>query len=629
MARPVEEILLEAYRQQSLGRLTEAEQGYRRVLAADACNVHALNLLGIVCLNSARAEEAAALIERALAVDASDPEPHANLGLALKELGRLPEAEAALLRALQLQPDNPVALNNLGNVRAEQQRLDEAIAAFRAALRIDAHYPPALVNLSAALLAKGQTEGARAAAQRAVELDGSSPQPHNALGDVLLKLTRHEAAAASFSRALALQASDIDARIGLSAALKELGDVPRAEALLREVVSLQPLHASALNSLGVLLEQKGDTAGAARAFRAATAANPRFANAHYQLAQLKGERLDDREVAAITALHDEPGLSDALRAPLAFALACVAEKARAYEQSLQHLLVGQAIKARENPYDDEQVQAYHARLEAVFRVALPTPGDEPGRDLPQPQPVFVLGMPRSGTSLAEQVLASHPDVAGAGELGLMEDTISEAVRLAGVDFPECVPRLSPAQRQQLGDFYREALLSRASAARWVVDKTPMNFQYIGFIAAILPGARFIHCRREPMDNCLSIFKLPFESAHAYAHDLQSLGRYYRRYEQLMRHWEQQVPGRMITLPYEDMVDDLGTQVERMCALLGLPANEAMLQFHKTERLVKTPSASQVRQPIYRDSLALWKRYGHGLQPLAQALGLPLAANLGA
>lgn len=621
MARPVEDILLEAYRQQAMGRLAEAELGYRRVLAADACNVHALNLLGIVCLNSARADEAAALITRALAVDASDPEPHANLGLALKELGRLAEAEAALQRALNLQPHNPVALNNLGNVQAEQQRLDDAIASFRAALRIDGNYAPALVNLSAALLAKGQTEGARAAAQRAVELDGAAPQSHNALGDVQLRLTRHEAAATSFSRALTLHAQDVDARIGLSAALKELGDVPRAEALLREAVSLQPQHASALNSLGVLLEQKGDIVGSAAAFRAAIAANPRFANAHYQLAQLKGERLSEAEVAAITALYGEADLPDALRAPAAFALACVAEKAGDHERSLQHLMVGQAINARENPYDDAKVVAYHARLEAAFPTALPPPAHAPQPDLAQPQPVFVLGMPRSGTSLAEQILASHPEVRGAGELGLMEDTISEAARLTATEFPECTARLSTAQRQQLGEFYRQGLIKRTSAARWVVDKTPMNFQYIGFIAAILPGARFIHCQREPMDNCLSIFKLPFESAHAYAHDLDSLGRYYRRYEELMQHWEQVVPGRLITVRYETLVDDLRGQIQLMVALLGLPMHEAMLSFHQTERLVKTPSASQVRQPIYRDSVAAWKRYGDGLRPLAEALRL--------
>lgn len=621
MADLVHSLLLDAYQLQNQGRLHEAEHGYRRVLAADSDNFHALNLLGILCLNSARAEEAVALISRALKVDDSDAEPHANLALALKELGRHAEAEAALRQALRLQPRNPVALNNLGNVQAEQQRLDDAIASFRSALLVDARYVPALVNLSAALLAKGQVEGARAAAQRAVELDGASPAPHNALGDALLKLARHEAAAASFSRALALRADDLDARIGLSAALKELGDSARAEALLREVVSRRSDHAVAWNSLGVLLEQQGDATAAASAFRSAIAANPRHANAYYQLAQLKGARLSEDEIAATRAFHGQPDLHDELRAPLAFALACIHERSGEFTASLDCLAEGQAIKARAQPYDDVQVVDYHRRI--VHAMPVGWAAANPRTKVRGPQPVFVLGMPRSGTSLAEQILSSHPEVAGAGEVSLMEDTIAEAARVAERPFPECVALLSAEQLDALGRFYMERLLRRAAAGRYVVDKTPMNFQYVGFITAILPGARIVHCRRDAMDNCLSIFKLPFETAHTYAHDLQALGRYYRHYSELMRHWAQVVGDRMITLQYEDVVDDLPGQTGRLVQFLGLDPDDRMLDFHQTERLVKTPSASQVRQPIYRDSVQVWRRYGDALRPLALALEQPL------
>lgn len=614
----LEDLLLEAYRQQNQGRLDAAEQGYRLVLAQDARNVHALNLLGILCLNSARAEEAVALISRALKVDSSDAEPHANLGLALKDLGRHDEAEAALRQSLRLQAHNPVALNNLGNVQAEQQRLDDAIASFRSALLVDARYVPALVNLSAALLAKGQVEGARAAAQRAVELDGGSPAPHNALGDALLKLARHEAAAASFSQALALHPDDLDARIGLSAALKELGDTARAESLLRDVVARRSDHAVAWNSLGVLLEQQGDAPAAASAFRSAIAANPRHANAHYQLAQLKGAHLSDDEIAATRAFHAQPDLHDELRAPLAFALACIHERAGDFAASMRYLAEGQAIKAKAQPYDDAQVADHHRRIAQAMPAGWAAAGRTTSTEF-NVQPVFVLGMPRSGTSLAEQILSSHPQVAGAGEVSLMEDTIAEAARVTSRPFPECVALLDANQLDALGRFYMDQLQQRARAVRYIVDKTPMNFQYVGFITAILPCARIVHCRREPMDNCLSIFKLPFETAHTYAHDLQALGRYYRHYSALMQHWAQVAGGKMITLQYEDVVDDLPGQTRRLVQFLGLEPDARMLQFHQTERLVKTPSASQVRQPIYRDSVQAWRRYGDALRPLALAL----------
>lgn len=623
MARPVDQILLEAYRLQSQGRRTEAERGYRQVLARDAHNVHALNLLGIVCLESGRADEAAALIARALAVDPHDAEPHANLALALRALGRLEEAAASLQASLAINPGNPVALNNLGNILAELHRPDEAIVCFRAALRLDDRHMDALVNLSSALLAQGQTDGALAAAAHAVQVDGRAAAAHNALGDALLKQARHEAAAECFEAALARDASHLDARIGLSSALKELGQVARAESLLREVVALQPDHAAAHNSLGVLLEQQGDGVAAAAAFRAAIAANPRFANACYQLAQLKGVTLSEGEISAMQALHDEPGLHDELRAPLCFALACIHERTGDFKASFRHLVAGQALKAKVQPYDDDQVADHHRRIVRCTPAArMPVvPGTMPR----QPQPLFVLGLPRSGTSLTEQILGSHPQVAGAGELSLMEDTVAEAARLTGQAFPECLPRLSASQLDELGRFYRDRLLRRAQAERWVIDKTPMNFQYVGFIAAILPDARIVHCCRDAMDNCLSIFKLPFEAAHSYAHDLQALGRYHGHYRALMDHWHASVGNRMVRLQYEDLVADLPGQTARLVRFLGIEFDARMLEFHKTERLVKTPSASQVRQPIYSGSVQAWRHYGDALRPLAEALGRPWPA----
>ncbi len=612
--------LLHAWERHQQGHLADAEQGYRAVLDADPRHVHALNLLGVLCIGSGRAAEAATLIQAALQEDDEDAEPHANLALALKDLGRLDEAAQALERSLARSPHNPVALNNLGNVHAERQRLDEAVSCFRAALRVDPDHGPALVNLSAALLARGQWVGAQAAAERARELDPMGAAPNSALGDLWLKRGRHDAAATCFRQALRADPGHADARLGLSAALKELGEVQAAEDLLRQQVAEAPGHAAAWNSLGVLFEQRGDKEGAAAAFRRALAASPRYANAYYQLAQLESEALREPELQALRALYREPGLHDGLRAPLAFALACVHERAGEHPRALEYLHVGQAIKARENPYDDERVLEYHRRLASAFPDSLAAPDAPCAATAAGPQPLFVLGMPRSGTSLAEQVLACHPQVAGAGEMSLMEDTVNEASRRAGLPFPECMARLDAAALSRLGDHYRSRLLARASAARWVVDKTPMNFQYVGLIARLLPHARIVYCVREPMDNCLSIYKLPFESEHAYAHDLRSLGRYWRHHESLMAHWAAVVPGRLLTLRYEDMVADLGAQVQRLVEFLGLPPEQEMLHFHRTRRLVKTPSASQVRRPLYGSSVQLWRRYGEGLAPLAEALG---------
>ena len=325
-------------------------------------------------------------------------------------------------------------------------------------------------------------------------------------------------------------------------------------------------------------------------------------------------------------LRADSTISDEQRIPLEFALACVAERARDYDLSFAHLAAAQAIKARDNPYDDKGVENFHRRIFSTF--ATPFIGSANPTPEGKVCPIFVLGMPRSGTSLAEQILASHPQVAGAGELGLMEDTVAEVERIVGLPFPEGATRLSAAQREEIGANYRTRLERFAPGRNWIVDKTPFNFQYVGLIASIFPDARIIHCTRDPIDNCVSIFKLPFENTHSYAHGLASLGFFYRRYAALMKHWSSILPGRIYELRYEKLVNDTEREVRELFEAIGLAFDSAVLRFHDTERLVKTPSASQVRQPIYRGSIAAWRRYERHLMPLIKALGSSASKDRG-
>ena len=619
MSEATTAVLLEGYRLQTLGRREESERLYRRILATDPTNAHALNLLGILCLESDRPDEAIELISRAVLETPNDAEALANLALALKEVGRLAEAAQSLTQSLRHKSRNPVAHNNLGNILSALHRDEEAIASYRAALHIEPDYPECLINLAAALTNQGQLVGARAAASRAVQLKPQSAEAHNCLGDVFLKQTQNKEAAESYRKAISIRSTCVEAMMGLSAALKELGDITGAEKVLREAIAKNPRSAPPHNSLGVFLEQKGDSLGAAAHFRQAIALAPKYAQPYYQLAQLRDSALTAKEIGALQSFFDDAATTDDDRAPLAFALACVHERAGDYALAFGFLAMGQAIKAKAAPYDDLKAADYYGRIQNIFATPFAPREEQPNGSLHLPQPVFVLGMPRSGTTLTEQILASHRDIEGAGEMSLIEDTITEATRMNGSPFPECVPSLSGAQITELGDFYLSRLRKHAASARYIVDKTPMNFQYVGFVAAILPSARIIHCRRHPLDNCLSIFKLPFDNAHSYAHDLNSLGLHYTRYAKLMAHWGRVVPGRMIDVNYEDLVADLELQSRRLLDFLGLPFDEAVLEYYKTRRLVKTPSASQVRRPIYKESVAAWRRYETQLQPLIQAL----------
>ena len=409
----------------------------------------------------------------------------------------------------------------------------------------------------------------------------------------------------------------VAAEVNLSAALKETGDVEGARQVLDDVVRRQPDNPRAHNNLGVLLEQLGDGEQAAVQFRTAIRLSPDYANAYYQLAQLKGHGLTEEEVDEVVQLCNDAETADAQRMPLEFALACAFEDRGDFQTSFRHLEAAQALKAKQNPYDDREVGDYYRRIKATIGAGLLR--ERKRESSSGLAPVFVLGMPRSGTTLTEQILGSHPEIHGAGELSYMEDTINEAKRLTGHAFPQCVPLLSREQLDELGRLYLKRLIARSEGERVLVDKTPMNFQYVGFILLILPRARFIHCTRNPIDNCLSIFKLPFETAHSYAHSLDSLGRYYGHYRDLMKHWQHLVADHMIEARYEDTVADLENQSRRLLEFLGLSFDKSVLEFHRTERIVKTPSASQVRQPIYSSSVEKWKEYEAFLGPLLELL----------
>jgi hypothetical protein len=228
-------------------------------------------------------------------------------------------------------------------------------------------------------------------------------------------------------------------------------------------------------------------------------------------------------------------------------------------------------------------------------------------------------MPRSGTSLTEQILASHSEVAGAGELSYAYDMAHRIRDITQQAFPDNMKLLSAQQLLELGEYYLSRHKPDNLAHRYVVDKTPLNFQYIGLLGLALPGAKFIHCHRDPVQNCFSIHKMPFDKKQAYAHSQEALGLYYNRYWKLMQRWKAQFPGRILDVRYEDTVAYIETQGRRMLDFLDLPFEESVLDFYKTKRLVKTPSASQVRQPIYGDAVQAWRKYEQHLGPLIEAL----------
>lgn len=613
MDAAVLEDLQRGYRHQQEGALESAANLYEQVLARDPDNEFALNLMAVVCLRRDQFVNARQWLDHALRVNGSDAETYNNLGLAHRGLQAWEPAQRAFEKSLELRPGHPVVLNNLGNVLAALDRHADAIRCFETALRQDPNYADCLGNLCVSLMAERQHQSALVAAERALAIAPASALFHDRKGQVLLELHRDADATECFRAALALDPDLCDARIHLSTALKQLRQAEEARNELNTVLQRNPDHFEAHKCMGVFLEQIGNLDGAARHFREAIRCAPNNASAYYQLAKLSDHRLTGDERSRVGQLLADEATPARMRGPLLFALACELEKDGDFPGSLQRFV--EANKARSSAsYDAAGDNAYFEAVRATF----PTPSTDAA---PEFSPIFVLGMPRSGTTLTEQILASHSRIRGAGESGLLTELAHEAAALIRRPFPQCCALLSAAHLQHLRKRYRAGIEALAGTCDRVVDKTPANFQLIGFIVQLFPAARIVYCKRQALDNCLSIFRLPFDEAHSYSHDLESLGRYYLNHERLMAFWQSAYPGKILTVQYEDTVANLEQQARSLLGFLGLSFEPQVLEFHRQERLVLTPSAQQVRRPIYRTSVDAWRRYGDGLRPLMSALGM--------
>ena len=308
----------------------------------------------------------------------------------------------------------------------------------------------------------------------------------------------------------------------------------------------------------------------------------------------------------------DPDLTTDDKAHLHFAAGKILNDLKRYDEAIAEYKAGKAGKGHD--FDVETYARWVDAMTGLFTAEMFR--DHAGIGDPSEVPVFVVGMPRSGTTLTEQICASHPSVHGAGELYDMR----QLTRTVGSSNQELLAALTPENSARLAGRYLAQVRRHAPDALRIVDKMPHNFELIGFIALLFPNARIIHCRRDPIDTCVSCYMTDFNMWHAYTADLEKLGLYYRAYDRLMRHWNSVLPGRIFERRYEDLIADQETETRRLIDHLGLPWDDACLSFHKQQRQVGTPSMFQVRQLVYKSSVKRWKNYGDELQPLIKALG---------
>jgi tetratricopeptide (TPR) repeat protein len=606
------------------GRLAEAEGLYRQILAVEPDHADSLHLVGVIAQQNGRHDIALDLIGRAIARNDRVALFHCNMGVVLRSLGRLDDAVAHFDRALALDPRHYESLNNLGYALKDQGKLEEAARRLRQALALRPNYAEAHNNLGTVLLAQNRAKEAAAHYRHALDIRPQYPDAHFNLGTALFSERKLDEAAVQFNRVIALKPDHAAAHFSLGAVNAYANRFDAALAQCEKAIALKPDDAAVHHNLGLIFNQLGRPERACQCFERAIALSPRKGAYHRSLAEAKRfDAADDARLFAMERLaRDEASLTEKDRIALDFALAKAYADLGEHERSFRHLLSGNTRKRKTLHYDPASALARLERIRSVFDGELMRSAARHGN--PSSTPVFIVGMPRSGTSLIEQILASHPLVFGAGELYAFEDAVAElADGKDGMPFPELVRVLPRRALRELGARYLATVKTLAPPAARVTDKMPGNFRFAGLIHLALPNARIIHVRRDPVDTCLSLFSHLFvEDAVFYCYDLGELGRHYRAYEALMEHWRKVLPvGVMLEVQYEDVVADLEAQTRRLLAHCGLDWDARCLAFYKAERTVRTASAAQVRRPIYRSSVGRWRPDQMSLQPLLDALGI--------
>jgi tetratricopeptide (TPR) repeat protein len=621
----IAEALTLARQYQQAGDPCQAEQVYRLILQADPMQVEAHHGLGIALQVLGRLDEARASFDQVLSLQPTYAEAHNNLGNTLARQGRWPEAISHYQEALHLRPDLAGAHYNLGNALVREGKIAEAAACFRNFLALEPNVASGHYNLGNALLTQGLLDEARSCFENALRLEPRFAEAHNNLGIALSRQNEWDEAALHYEQAANLKPSYAEAHFNLGNARRNQDRVADGVACYQQALRLQPGYVAAHNNLAEAFLELGRCDDAVRHFREALRLHPDCTLAWCNLAN-HGLLPAPAPLDRFRTLLSNAGLSPVDASFLHFALANLLDQADACDEAFAHYRQANALRHRlfqeaGTAFDRE---AHGRHIKQLLTVCN---GDFfariKGFGLDSEVPVFIVGMPRSGTTLVEQLLAGHPQVFAAGELKEIGRLVSGLPARMGsaAGYPECLAGLDLATSRALAEDHLRRLAQRGGLASRIIDKMPDNYLHLGLIAALFPRARVIHCRRDPLDTCLSCYCQNFVGLN-YSWDLEDLGFYYREYELLMAHWRAFLPLPLLEVGYEDLVAEPESVSRRLTTFCGLEWNERCLDFSASLRPVRTASKLQVRRPIYAHSVGRWRRYAAHLEPLRRALALP-------
>jgi len=498
----------------------------------------------------------------------------------------------------------------------QQGNLTKAKELYQQILQIDREQPIALHLLGVVAFQAGRYDIAEELISRAINIKSNFDEAHNNLANVMKSVGRMQEAVNHYKKAINIKPGVADCHYNLATAYESLNQFENAVEHFLRAIELNPANSVACFSLANTFRREGQLDNSIKFYRKVISINPEYAEAYRQIASISKFSTHDDDIKIMQQLIVKPSLTDSQKMHLGFGLGKAFEDIKDYQQSFQYIEKANLIKRKEFVFDIANWDRYIEKQMNVFNAEFFEKYSTSG--CLDDAPIFILGMPRSGTSLVEQILASHSQVFAAGEVQVLGSAVYSVFDVAS--FPENILQAEDQAFKELGEKYLKVMRNTAGLASFFSDKMPDNFKMIGMIKLMLPNAKIIHCQRNPVDNCLSIFKNYFSSNDLiYAYDQQELAKYYNGYAKLMKHWHRVLPGFIYDIHYEELVDEQQQQTRALLKFCGLEWQDTCLEFYQTKRAVKTASAAQVRQPVYRDSVQLWKHYEKQLQPLLQSL----------
>lgn len=577
--------------------------------------------LGLTLSESGQQADAASQLKQAVALKVDLPDAWRALGDVLTAIGNFAAADIAYANHIKASTRDPQLLAPAAAL--VENRIPEAESMLRAHLR---QYPTdvAAIRMLAEVGARlGRYVDAETLLTRCLELAPSFMEARHNLAVVLLRLNKPALALQQIEQLCVHEPHNVGYRNLKAIVLTKVGDYTESLELFASVVAANPKHAKSWMSYAHALSTAGREAESIDAYRRCIAIAPGFGEAYWSLANLKTFRFEAGEVAAMRAQLAGSDLTADDQFHFHFAIGKALEDSRQFKESFEHYLLGNRLRRELVSYSTERTAAQLHRSKALFTVDFFRRRKDYGAAAPDP--IFIVGLPRSGSTLIEQILASHSVVEGTMEL---HDILSMAGNFIGKQsdeedarYPAMLAELSALECRQLGEQYIEATrIQRKSGKPLFIDKMPNNFLHLGLIQLILPNAKIIDARRQPMACCFSGFKQHFARGQHFSYSLEDIGRYYCSYVELMSHFDGVLPGRVHRVIYESMIDDTEAEVRRLLAYCGLPFEAACLKFYENDRAVRTASAQQVRRPIYRDGVDQWRNFEPWLDPLKSVLG---------